>query len=426
MVQPSGPAPAFLALPEPRDKIYRGLLRKVRMLGLRHLLQISTSGPAQALSAPIAELARKDSRLTLKLIGLHDVLTPLLCHRVGLCGLDTILQTAIPSLLTALGRAGVLSESVLWDHPFPRLVDPTRGSVVTHRDGPLDGLVAHPDGTEVRRASEFYRLGSESSAFVVQQSRHELLPGLHLSTTDTNPLAMVEAHPDKAGNALSLGHRPIQEWHRAFQDAAAFLGTFLPEWTAALPGAPLRLVPVGYEPERHLSASYREALGVAYVTLHPSTLTMAEAIVHEGQHSRINTLLLLDPILRNGTTTWTPSPVRPDLRPLNGVLLAAHAFVPVAVMHARVAAAGHPLATDPTFAMRRAAVLVGNHRGLQTCRELADPTPAGDRVLSALAELHAWTCAQHPGGLTGARTICNDALPEGVPLDTAPHGSPLD
>lgn len=134
--------------------------------------------------------------------------------------------------------------------------------------------------------------------------------------------------------------------------------------------------------------------------------------------------MLLDPVLRNGTTAWTPSPVRPDLRPLNGVLLAAHAFVPVSVFHARLAAAGHPLAADPTFRTRRAAVLVGNDRGLTTCRELAAPSPAGTRLLDALKQVHQWCCAMHPDGLRGARALCADALPEGVPLTTAPDAPP--
>ena len=416
----SGPSPAFLALPEPGDKAYRSLLRKVRLLALRHLLENATAGTLAVLAPVLTRLAREHSRLLLQLVGLHDVLTPVLCHRAGLCGLSPVLEGAVPTLLTALSRTGVLTESLLWDHPLPRLLDPTRSTVVTHGHGPLDGLVAHPDAIELRRGSDFHRLGSAPGVFTVTPAQHRIAPGLHLSTVDSNPLAMVEAHPDKAGNALSLGGRPHTDWTDALQAATAALSTHLPEWTTALPGAPLRVVPVGYERERHLSASYREAPGVAYLTLHPSTLTLAEAMVHEAQHTRINTLMLLDPVLHNGTTAWTPSPVRPDLRPLHGVLLAAHAFVPVSVFHARLAAAGHALSTDPAFAMRRAAVLVGNGRGLDTCRALAEASPAGERVLQALEAVHQWCCLHHPGGLEGARALCADALPEGVPLNTPP------
>jgi len=425
MTAAAGLDPAFLTLPEPGDRTYRTLQRKVRLLGLRHLLELSTNGPLARIGAPLQQAARQQSRSLLQVIGLQDILTPLLCHRAGLCSLDVLVESTIPSLLVALSRARLLSESVLWDRPLSQLLDPTRGVVLRHPSGPLDGLVAHPDGIEVRRGLDYLQLGHPAATFEVQPHEHLIAPGLHLSLVDTNPLAMMEAHPDKEGNALTLSDRSLDEWLQAFRTATDALEAHLSEWTLALPGAPLRIIPVGFEPERHLSASYREALGVAYMSLHPSPLTLAEAIVHEGQHSRLNTLMLLDPVLRNGATAWTPSPVRPDLRPLNGVLLAAHAFVPVAVFHARLAAAAHPLASDPAFAARRAAVLVGNQRGLRTCRSMADATPAGTQLLNALERVHQWCCTEHPEGIEGAKRLCTDALPEGVPLQTAPAGHPL-
>ena len=102
---------------------------------------------------------------------------------------------------------------------------------------------------------------------------------------------------------------------------------------------------------------------------------MAEAVVHETQHGRLNTLMWMDPVLRNGRSAWTASPVRPDLRPLSGVLLAAHAFTPVAALHARLADAGHPLARSPVFARRRQEVLDSNARGLAVLEEMSEPTP---------------------------------------------------
>jgi HEXXH motif-containing protein len=114
---------------------------------------------------------------------------------------------------------------------------------------------------------------------------------------------------------------------------------------------------------------------------------LAEAIVHESQHGKLNTLRWLDPVLENGDATWTSSPVRPDMRPLMGVLMAVHAFVPVAALHQRLRELDHPLA-DPE---RRAQVIAGNADGLVTLRELAKPTALGKRVIAALEELHAAT-----------------------------------
>ena len=137
----------------------------------------------------------------------------------------------------------------------------------------------------------------------------------------------------------------------------------------------------------HLSASYREALGLCYLTLHPSCLTMAEALIHETQHGKINALSYLDPILHNAFTEWSPSPVRPDLRPLWGVLLAVHAFAPVSLLHARLAEMGHPLSMEPNFARRRTEVLQGNVRGMDILLNSAKPTPVGARILHDMKRL---------------------------------------
>ena len=127
------------------------------------------------------------------------------------------------------------------------------------------------------------------------------------------------------------------------------------------------------------------------MSLHPSTLTMAEALVHETQHGKLNTLRWFDAVLHNGDSTWSESPVRPDLRPLMGVLMGVHAFVPVAAMHRRLEELEDPIVSTPHFARRRHEVSEGNASGLKTIRELGELTAAGERVVSALEALHAAT-----------------------------------
>ena len=69
-------------------------------------------------------------------------------------------------------------------------------------------------------------------------------------------------------------------------------------------------------------------------------------------------------------------------------LLAAHAFVPVSALHARLAAAAHPIAQTAFFAERRSAVWESNRRAMDTLGELAEPTAAGARLLRDLNTLH--------------------------------------
>ena len=215
------------------------------------------------------------------------------------------------------------------------------------------------------------------------------LPRLTLATVDRNPLAELEAHPDKQGNALDLGGHGREVWASALTAALDAIVAALPALAGELPITLERIVPVGFDRERHLSCSYREAPGLVYLSLHPDPLTLAEAIVHETQHGKLNLLSWLDPLLTNAPDERVASPARPDLRPLFGVLLAAHAFVPVAVLHHQLAALGHPLAASTRFEARRCQVLDGNARGLATLAEHARPTATGARVIAALADLHA-------------------------------------
>jgi len=349
-----GPLPSgLLVLPRTDDARLRDLVRKLRLLVLRELLGLD----ARALSEPVRRalprvqdallsIARARSSEVLAALGSPDVLPALLAMRERVADADAMLRLAMPNLLERLLSDAVLDARREWD---------VSSTVPPRNAHAIEGLDAH------------------------------------LSLVDANPLAMREDHPDKTGNAVDLGGRPIAAWTAALSAAVELIRITLPTIHAELALTLQRIVPVGYDAERHLSASYREAPGLIYLTLHPSVLTLAEAIVHETQHGKLNVLSYFDPVLVNGRTTWTSSPVRPDLRPLSGVLLAVHAFVPVAAMHLRLAEIDHPLARTPEGIARRREVVVGNERGLATLRELGEPTAIGREILAALEAVHAVT-----------------------------------
>jgi HEXXH motif-containing protein len=352
----------FLTIPrgEPGEAVQ--LLRKVHLLALRMLCN---SDP-----------------------GLRDWLTPILRERA-----DDIIEAVasphvlpsvlagappaayVPNFLAALRTA---PENFVWEGPFREIVI---GDRVATFEPAARALLINPSGISIELAS-----GAIWSGEPTQCSSIPLIANVHLALHDTNPLAAIEAHPDKSGNALTLGGRTIAEWEDAIRAALELIGVSLPEWLHEFSRVMRRLVPVGFDPERHLSASYREAPGIAYLTLHPDPLTLAEAIVHETQHTKLNAAMWLDPVLRNGQTCWTSSPVRPDLRPLSGVLLAAHAFVPVSVMHHLLAESHHPIARQPRFEQRRREVLAQNANAMAIVMQHADPTPLGERVIGALAD----------------------------------------
>jgi HEXXH motif-containing protein len=153
-------------------------------------------------------------------------------------------------------------------------------------------------------------------------------------------------------------------------------------------------IPVGYEPEMHLSASYQEAIGQAYLTLHPNNFTMMEAMVHEFQHNKINALMHLDPLLENAFFPLFSSPVRPDPRPLHGILLAVHAFLPVAELYRRLRAQGVPELSRPDIKRRLQTIVEGNHQGMEVLRKNGKWTEVGARFFAQLDVLDALHVAQ--------------------------------
>jgi HEXXH motif-containing protein len=216
---------------------------------------------------------------------------------------------------------------------------------------------------------------------------------LMLAGIDNNPLAMSEAHPDKAGNQLDLGGRAPREWTETLASALALIGTYMPELRAEIDLYLHQIVPVGYDAEAHLSASYQEAIGTVYMTLHPQLMTMVEATIHEFQHNKLHAELELDPLLHNAFAPLYSSPVRPDPRPLQGVLLAVHAFLPVARLYQLMRAAGHEGTDRPDFERRYGQIVKGNHEGATVLLEHGQPTAIGQGLLDEIRrwDQHDWS-----------------------------------
>lgn len=273
-----------------------------------------------------------------------------------------------------------------------RLVSPRLGVVLSWAAGTRvtlssRTLVVSGAGGSARTLAleESELLGASDPRLQIVAQFRTLRPDIRFALTDPNPLAHVEAHPDKRGNALSLGERSADEWTRALDEALAIVERHLPGIVLEMRTLSMLLVPVGYEPEKHLSASYREYVGGCYVTLHPDVRTMAEAIVHEFQHNKANLASFHDPLLENALDTMVRSPVRPDLRPIWGVLLAVHAFVPVAELYRRMLAE----TPDAVIQRRLADVIARNDEGLRTVREHARPTRIGAAMIDELEAQHA-------------------------------------
>jgi len=314
--------------------------------------------------------------------------------------IDAAGAAMLPHLLLELALRGLLADgtSVVWEHGAPPLASIAIGGELRAPAGATSLRVAPSHLTAIAGDAELARLPLErqalaaalrdgTSGFAFARIFQRVGTATHLATADHNPIAAFEAHPDKAGNHVALGERGEGEWIDTLAQCFALVDRYLPGEAAEMRTLLHEIVPVGYDPERHLSASYREAVGTVYMTLHPSVMIMTEAVIHEFQHNKLNVAAYGAEFLRNPFHPLYKSPVRPDPRPLWGILLAVHAFLPVAELYRRMRDDHHEWSRHPDFDRRLSEVDLKNHEGMEMLRAHAELTPAGRALFDDLEAL---------------------------------------
>ena len=370
-----------LTLPEGSTASVRRVLGELLRERARWLgkLPLSRATPALARAGHAlveivrGELAREPGRVFAALRR-PTVSAPLSCLRAlgpdaGAGAIDPLLRELTATLAVELAWLGCDVAIELPDTPARVLG--------------LGGRVVLPGGGRASLHSGRWR-ASGVEIELAEADRSMLLPiegDIVLALADNNPLAMLEAHPDKEGNALDLGGRTAQAWIEELRADLAVIREHLPLLREEIDLILHQLVPVGYDEQKHLSASYREAIGTVYLTLHPQRMTMVEAVIHEYQHNKLNAVVELDPLLQNPPGELHTSPVRPDPRPLFGILLAVHAFVPVAELYRRRMAIDDP---QGRLQERHARIVKGNREGLDVLLAHGRPTAAGRALLEEL------------------------------------------
>lgn len=248
--------------------------------------------------------------------------------------------------------------------------------------------------------------------WTITRPYHRIVDGVVLALEDNNPLSHFEAHPDKQGNALDLGGKSIDDWLAALRGSFALVDEYLPVLGEEMRLVLRLIVPVGWHEQKHLSASYKEAIGTVYMTLHPNPMTMVEALIHEFQHNKLNTALHLDPLLHNAFSPLYSSPVRPDPRPLHGVVLAVHAFQPVAKLYEVMAAQRHPWSEHAAWSKRFRDIIRMDRAGAGTVLENAQATPVGEGLFREMRALDEHLGAYEAAHWSEAAQGPAQALPE--------------
>ncbi len=240
-------------------------------------------------------------------------------------------------------------------------------------------------GAELSRAE--LEAHGDSMGFIVVDMSVPIDETVRLALYDALPIHDEGAHPEMAGHSVTLGDRSASEWTDALAKALAEIGQWLPEIRAEMAVLMQQWLPIGYLPEKHHSLSIQAAVGSSYLTLHPMPRMLCEAMIHEFQHNKLHMLMNLDPILVGPRDASYRSPVRPDPRPLMGVLLAVHAFIPVVAFFHRRRQHGDPEMSHP-YLKEHVRTLVNNNRaGMDVLREHGKFTTSGKAFLSVLDRL---------------------------------------
>jgi HEXXH motif-containing protein len=120
----------------------------------------------------------------------------------------------------------------------------------------------------------------------------------------------------------------FENWQRLLDDAWSILVKEHEEHVQEVMAADPVIIPVA-EGSGFVASSSATAFGAICLATPESPQSLAETVVHELQHSKLNALLDLVPLQRPGEDRLCFAPWRRDPRPLSGLLHGIYAFVGV-------------------------------------------------------------------------------------------------
>ncbi|MEU0877405.1 HEXXH motif domain-containing protein [Lentzea sp. NPDC005914] len=200
-----------------------------------------------------------------------------------------------------------------------------------------------------------------------------------------------------------LDEAAFDEWCTQLDEAWDILTRWHADYASELSAGLTTLIPLATETPVFAASSVNAFGGVA-LSPKQSATDLAEAMVHEIQHSKLNALMDLLSLHREDDHTWFYAPWRDDPRPLGGILHGIYAFTSVAefwdvqrgLVPPAQARRGHF-----AFAFRCRQV----REAIDAVRESAELTELGTRFLAASsARLAALDPASVPADLADAIT----------------------
>lgn len=147
-------------------------------------------------------------------------------------------------------------------------------------------------------------------------------------------------HRMMVGGDSSMGMLPVTTSAAAgfaarFERGMALMHRALPELAGEVDAIVHEVVPIGSDPSREAQidgGSHFQLWGALFLNadFHQTDVSMLEVIAHESAHSLLFGLCTEEMLVQNDDEELYPSPLRPDLRPMDGIY---HATFVSARMH---------------------------------------------------------------------------------------------
>jgi HEXXH motif-containing protein len=226
--------------------------------------------------------------------------------------------------------------------------------------------------------------GSPSQGFVPAERLSANARGADLvvEIDDSNPYREFTA--PEPPHRMSPAER--DQWARLFDDAWDVLTSRHAAYARELSSAGVLTVAPVFSARSVAGSSSNSAFGGIALSPKTSAIALAEVLVHELQHSKLNALLELVPLRQENTEGWWYAPWRDDPRPLIGLLHGVYAFISVVEFwrdqREYVTDENERRAADFVFAHRRHQV----RTAIEALKFAPELTEYGSQLVSAAAQ----------------------------------------
>jgi HEXXH motif-containing protein len=210
-------------------------------------------------------------------------------------------------VLAPTGRSGELT---VWSDPDGHISLPGTGTILRARRGMYPYRLAGADVSSTAGGGDLERI------------RLPIVEGIQLDAV-TPELRVGQA---SGFDYEALDDAGTERWRAVLEPALLTTAAGLPTWRRDRSYLQVVVPVISHSFDIHMSGTFREAPGLMALSWTPDSTLLAEAIVHESHHGKLNALLSVDPLVEEQRTTRYYSPWRDDPRPLLGLIHGIFAF----------------------------------------------------------------------------------------------------